>query len=481
MLVFILTALLAGQAATPADVATYTLSVVPREGDIARVLIRMSFRGEADGETRIRLPYGYAGETDLHRNVHALVLASPGEFLEGDAPHVRTIRHAPGAMIELAYEIRPDRAGEPHADALDYHRPIVTGAHIHLIGSTIFIRPDASPARRYVFRQERADGDWPLITDMDHGGDGLAAIRDAVFLAGDYRVEQRDLDGARVRIALRGDIGPDDDALADAILRAMRGHHLYWGDPGEPYLVAVSPMTAGEAASSVGGVNLGDAFAIFTTPQPDQRALLRILAHEYAHAWNPRRLGGSVHDGDPATGYWFTEGFTDFLTQRAGLLGGAWNAETGLANWNEALAEYAASPLRDAPNSVVAEQYWSSEGAGRMPYLRGMLFAALVEAAIREHTGGAMDLDDVFLALRETADQGAAPDRFADAVERVTGLDVTDLTTRHIENGEPIVLPHDAFDACGLVETTPDGQVQRIRIGEGDPDWAACADRLAGR
>lgn len=483
MLIAIIAAALAAQPAAPQ--AEYALDIEPRDGGIADVRIAVSFRGEADGETLIVLPTEWGGEDQLWDNFADFELQG-GTLMENGDPGLLTAQHAPNADMVLRYRVVPDRAGDPHAAADDYYRPIITEDYVHLIAHTIFARPDPVESAELAFSSNAGSG-WEIITDLQHGFDGVNGLTTAIIVAGDFRVTTRDLDGAPLRIAMRGDIGVPDDAFADAVVTAARGTNAYWGDQGFPYLVTVIPLDAEPGRSSVGGTNLGDAFAFFSTPNPETFILMRILAHEYVHNWNPARLGGAYHGAEEPAGYWFSEGFTDFITQRAGIYGGAWDVETGLANWNEFLAEYAASPLRDAPNSVILEQFWTSGQAQRLPYLRGMLLAALVEEAIRDHTGGAMDMDDVLFAMRDAADVGPAPARFADTVLETTGLDISDLMTRHIENGEPIELPADAFGACGVVETADEPvfvygmQGERdeqdrfvlVAVDEAGPAWAA--------
>ncbi len=112
-----------------------------------------------------------------------------------------------------------------------------------------------------------------------------------------------------------------------------------------------------------------------------------------------------------------------------------------------------ASPAREAPNTAIRDGFWSDGDLQRLPYLRGNLFAALVEHEIRTRTGGDQDLDDVLFAMRADPPAASAPEGFVEAVRVETGVDIAELFERHILRGETILLPPDAFGACGVVET----------------------------
>ena len=456
----ILTALAAALAAqsspmtAPQDMALYTVDVTPRAGEIADVRIRLAFNGEDDGETAIILPNEWGGEAELWNNISGLTLLTPGELADGEEASQKLIRHEPGARIALEWRIVPDRPGDPEAANHDYYRPVITEDYVHMIGHTVFAYPESSGDYRFGFSQGDGQSNWPLITDLQHAGEPSAEdFLTSVLVAGDFRLAASDVSGAPLRVAMRGDIGLSDEDFFEGVASVLRANQTYWGTQGEPFLVTALPLTSQPGHSSIGGTNLADSFAFFATDNGEAMILLRILQHEHVHTWNPVRLGGFPEgDAEQIGDYWFSEGFTDFLTQRAGVLGGVWDAATAIQNWNEALLEDSFSPVRTAPNSGIVDGFWSSGEYQRLAYHRGMVFAGLVDHLIREHSQGAQDLDDVMFALRDSATEGAPAARLAATVQDVTGLDIADLVERHIIQGEPITLPADSFGACGTVE-----------------------------
>ncbi|MAL11395.1 MAG: hypothetical protein CMF74_17260 [Maricaulis sp.] len=487
-----LVAILAAAAALsePAIIdAHYTVTVEADGTAPATIRVELRFTGDEDGQTGLDLPDFWGGESELWRVVHDLqVSGEDAAFAPATAPERREITHAPGAELVVRYQVVPDRSGPPRAATDDYYRPYAEPGYVHLIGHTIFAEPDRDREAGVRVDLVVPNG-WALASDLQHDGLDYTALGASVIVAGDFRVETRRVSGADIRIAMRGAIDVDDTTFMNQVETVITGNLAYWEAEGEPYLVTVLPLEADEGWTSIGGTNLDDSFAMFVTTDADLETLTRILAHEHTHTWNIKRLGGALpgDPGDEAAGYWFSEGFTDFLTTRAGVRGGIWPAQTALAHWNVVLAENASSPLRDAPNAVIGEQFWQNRDAQRLPYHRGEIFAALVDHEIRTRTGGEFDLDDVIMAMRDAADEGPAPARFAATVLSVTGVDISGLVTRHIENGEPVELARDTFGPCGTVETVDepvfdygmtgdrneDGQFVISAVDRDGPAWPA--------
>lgn len=441
-------------AAQPLDSGhtVYDITITDRGPDPARVEVTLQFRGEEDGTTLIHLPNEWGGEAELWNNIGHLEISGDEARLEdGDTPYQRVAHHAPGGDVTLRYTLSPDRPGEPEAARGDYYRPVILPTAVHLIGTTWIAIPDTITEAITV--DLNAPANWTLASDLEHGDLTAQSLAESILVAGDFRIETRTINGAELRVAIRGEHVASDVEFADMAEAVLRANQAYWQSPGDDFLISVLPLVTEPGASSIGGTNLFDSFAFFATDNAEIDILKRILMHEHVHTWNPGRLGG-LTDGPTQPGeYWFSEGFTDFLTQRAGVQGGVWDAETAVRNWNESLVENASSPVRDAPNSAIETGFWTDGDFQRLPYHRGMIFAALLDHRIREHTAGTQDLDDILFALRETADAGTAPSRLAAVIEAETGLAVADLVQRHMIDGVPVDLPRETFAACGPLET----------------------------
>jgi predicted metalloprotease with PDZ domain len=436
------------------DELSYSVSIVEQSEGPAQVFISMQFTGAPQDQTMIVLPSAWGGEESLWTGLaHPDIIAGDAVVTETDDPGIWRVTHQPNERITLRYEVVQDWAGVPVATHGNSYRPVLQPDYVHLIGKTIFAEPDISTAGDFSV-SINAPTDWVLISDLEHGVPSADALMGSIIVAGDFRVERRQIDDAVLRVAVRGEWEFSDAEFADTVQRVVEANHAYWGDPGEAFVVTVLPLEAEPDWQSLGGTTLGDAFAFFGTVNMDPASLVQLLTHEHAHTWNSARLGGLEAGLEEASGYWFSEGFTDFITQRVGVGAGLWTAQASIVRWNEVLAELARSPVSNQPNTAIREHFWTDQNYQRLPYIRGMVFAAHAESRLREETDGRYNLDDVFRAMKiVSGERNSAALAFVASTLQVTGVDLEADYQRFILAGETIVLDPDAFGACGPVTT----------------------------
>uniref|UniRef100_A0A832I2X5 Peptidase M61 catalytic domain-containing protein n=1 Tax=Eiseniibacteriota bacterium TaxID=2212470 RepID=A0A832I2X5_UNCEI len=450
--------------AAPAAAVRYALSVTAHDpASPPRVHVALEFSGEADGETELILPQAWGGEEHLWRVVRDLAVEGGGARLEPGADSARRVlRHAPGAALRVRYEVVQDRAGAPRATGRNPYRPVLQPGFVHLLGSTIFVRPGLDDATLVSFAADSVPAGWSFASDLEHAGPrhplALGSLFECVIVAGDFRIVRRGPAGRGLRVALRGEWPFSDAEFADRLERIVRAHRAFWRERDEPFLVTVLPLAADPGVYSLGGTGLSDAFAFFATGATDAASMSRVLAHEHLHAWIPNRIGRLSEGANEAGDYWFSEGFTDFYTFRLLVRDGLWSLDDYARELNELLSRHARSPVREAPNARIASDFWSNADVRDLPYRRGFLLAMAWDHRLRAASGGRRDLDDVMLDLRRAWRQGrgrAAPlatEALAAALRRA-GLDPTPDLERHIVRGEPMALPADVFGPGAPIET----------------------------
>lgn len=448
--------------ATAAEIA-YRVQPELQDGALKTIAIEMTLPGEADGETVIELPDDWGGKNDLWRGIVDFRVSGKGMRVDtGPTPSRKVIKHAPGATLTVRYRVTQLFQGEPQAGNTNEYRPVVRPGYFHLIGWTVFARPQWSLATPVTVSFADLPQGWRFASDLEHRERPLhlGHVLESISVGGDFRI----LQAGKLRIAIRGTWAFSDETFLKRLQPIIASHYRFWGDPETSFLVTVLPLVSQPNLRSVGGTALRDAFAFLATANAEDATLTRTLAHEHLHAWIPPRLGMMPQEND-AIDYWFSEGFTEFYTARLLARDGMWSLEEAAKELNGKLWAYAFSPVRNAPNAEVAAKFWSEQAMNELPYQRGFLFAALADARLR--SAGERDLDDVVLAMKQVVDavgEGQLPPPARDAFLSTMasfGVDMRSDLSRMIDRGEDVVLPGDAWAPCGALETSTVAEFDR--------------------
>jgi predicted metalloprotease with PDZ domain len=447
------------QSASPVG---YAVAPVMEGGALAGLAVEIRFAGDADGETLLRLPGQWAGTDSLWKQVDELRVEGAASVRD-DGGGTRVLTHAAGAPLVVRYRVRSGYTANP---AFAYHKalPIILPGWFFFHGEGVFAMPDGRAEAPATFAWRGFPAGWTIASDLDHlegarPGTANDVVESAAIGGPDLVVLRRQVGGATLRVAIRGEWDFTPEAFADAVAAVMEAEHALWGDPGSPFVVTMAPLGGEGASYSYTGTGRGDAFSVASTPRFSLAEATRFLAHEYMHTWLAAQVGGGTANGE-ARGFWFSEGWTDFYAGRALLRAGRWTPADFAADLNRVLLRHANSPVRQAPNSVIPERFWTDPHVNQLPYDRGHLLALLLDYQIRRHTRGRADMDDVMLAQRTLARGDAQAGRSVDAgtlfplaVRQAVGMDVAAELARHVERGEPVLLPADLFGACARVET----------------------------
>jgi predicted metalloprotease with PDZ domain len=430
----------------------YTLTPIMRAGALEAVQIDLRFRGEADGETALALPSAWGGQEELWRGIDDLTVVSGATLQPGATPAARTLTHRPNARIHLRYRVIQDWEGPPMAQGGNPYRPIIQANYFHLIGNAALVTPDnynlLSPVRLNVRNLPRG---WRFASDLEHQGTTLGDAATSIIVGGDFRIVQTA--DPNIRIAMRGAQWRFTDAyFAARVAEIIAAQRRFWGDESSPFLVTVIELGAPNSGwLSMGGTGLGDSFAFFATPNVEPEALPRMLAHEGLHTWIPSRIGG-LAEVDEASGYWFSEGFTDFYTGRILVREGIWDPAQFAADFNRTLRDYAVSSARTAPNARILADFWRDRDLQQLPYQRGRMLATLWDVRLRAQ---GRDMDELVHEMRARAAAGdplKAPAMFA-VVAAHFGVDVSVDVANQVEAGADIQFPADLLAPCGRIES----------------------------
>ena len=235
------------------------------------------------------------------------------------------------------------------------------------------------------------------------------------------------------------------------------------------FFLIVGPQNTG-----VGGTGLGNSFMLFAPTDAKLAGDPRgTITHEMTHYWN----GGM--DDEAGSSFWFSEGltvhYTSLLMYRAGLF----TADEYLKDVNGTVARYMTNPQRNLPNDRIAEFFWKDRNAQIVPYDRGSLYFAHVDAQIREASKGKRTLDDVILELFERRRNGEplTQEKWLEALTRELGPSARPEFESIIIRGKDFVPRSAAFGPeYELVPTT----LRRYELGFDENVFVTPEKRVTG-
>ena len=276
---------------------------------------------------------------------------APGSYLVREfARHVEWIRARQGA-VELP--VRKSATDEWRIETRDDSALIVEyGLYAHemtvrtnylatdralIAGAATFLRPtegDIGPLRVKIRQPEG----WPLpeCALPVEGGAFVAAdfdeLIDSPIAAGPRTVASFDVKGVPHRIAVYGQGDSDAEGLVEDVRATCEAASDVFGDiPCSSYLFIIELGCGGgleHAASSVCGIPV-----VARATDADWRRSLSLVAHEYFHLWNVKRirpaaLGPFDYRREAHTPHlWVAEGLTSYYQHVIGLRAGLLSAE----------------------------------------------------------------------------------------------------------------------------------------------------------
>ena len=453
----------AARSAAPGPVS-YTVTPELKNGALDALAVDIRLEGDADGETWMRLPESWSGVSDLQKAVHDIE-ASGARLTRVGKAELR-LSHAPGAQIGLSYRVRQDFKGELAAGEGPPFRAAVGKDRFTTLGWALFAEVSGPVGRPVDFRWGQAPEGWSMASDLDHSPrlTNTGELLDSILVGGKgMRIVNAPAAGGRVRVAVHGDWRFQPQELSSLLVKVTEASAGFWGDHGEDFFVAVTPLRAPGGGTAQYGVGLGDAFSLWTTTDVDAAALKHIVVHEHQHVWFPTRVGGVRTGKDEPLDYWLSEGFTDFYTLRMLLRADLWTLEEFVEDYNRILRAYGSSPVKTAPNRLIPVAFWEDPAVADLPYQRGLVLAALWDYRLRTKSDGVHDMDDVVLAMKNRAN-GAQNGKAVENLHlafRQFGDNIDADYANYVEGGASVVLPADLFGRCARVTTTDEATFDR--------------------
>jgi predicted metalloprotease with PDZ domain len=327
-------------------------------------------------------------------------------------------------------------------------------------GAPTFLSP-VEGARRYQVRVELPAGWKSSATALTpvagqpgvYAAEDYDTLVDSPILAGNPLLREFHVAGKRHLVVADGDpsffdidrVATDTQKIVEVAGRMMGGRYDY------PHYHFLNVISDGS-----GGLEHKNSFVImanrFTTR--NRRAYfdyLGLVAHEYFHNWNGKRLrpielGPFDYETEVhSKALWIVEGFTDYY-------GGLLVRRAGLSTRDEFLGDLSAQieAVHGTPGRLVTsidmasydtwiKQYRPDENTANTTisyYAKGSVLAFLLDARIRRATHGARSLDDAMRLAYErySGDAGFTLEQFYRTMSDVAATDLRGWFRRTVES-----------------------------------------------
>ncbi|HQR07815.1 MAG TPA: hypothetical protein PLN21_13390 [Gemmatales bacterium] len=352
-----------------------------------------------------------------------------------------------------------------------------------LNGPATFITSVEQTSRPCEVRLELPEKWKQSMTSLAASGDGKPhhyqaanydTLVDSPIVAGNLAITEFEVEGSKHFLVAFGDLTQwDGNRAAVDLQKVVEQHRRFWGTlPFQKY-VFLFAITQGGGGLEHLNSTLVTMSPTSTRPGRGYLSWLSLVAHEYFHAFNVKRLrpielGPFDYEKEPRTsGLWVAEGLTsyfgDLMVCRAGLS----KPDDYLGQLSGHIQQLQSNPGRlEQTLEQASTEVWTSSmsGVGSSNktvsyYVKGPVVGFLLDAHLRKLTKGAKSLDDVMrLAYqRYSGAKGFTADQFREATEEVAGQDMKEWFRRAISSTEELVYT-EALDWYGLEFTTPDPQ-----------------------
>jgi predicted metalloprotease with PDZ domain len=400
---------------------------------------------------------------EFERNVQDFAARDEGgRALKWEKVDKATWRIETGARAHQAKTIRANY--RVYANELTVRTSHLDASHAYFNGASLFMYVQGAINQPLKLKIDAPAG-WRVTTPL-----GLAPEADGSYVAPNYdilvdsptevgahKLLEFNALGKPHRIAIWGAADYDEAELTRAFTRIIEeGGRIFGGLPYDHYtfILHLQPGIGG-------GLEHLNSTTCQTTPRAFKtrkgyRDFLGLIAHEYFHLWNVKRirplaLGPFDYQTENYTrALWLAEGVTDYYGQQLLRRGGLITPAEYLEDLAGSILTYESTPGRLEQTAESASfDSWikhyrpdeNSINSAMSYYLRGELLGWLLDFEIRTRTNGARTLDDVMRLLLENYGlprPGFTDSQLKAAFEKVAGGDLTDFFQRYVSGNEEI-------------------------------------------
>ncbi|WP_131539802.1 M61 family metallopeptidase [Pedobacter nototheniae] len=450
-LVLILTCIMVGKAQVKIG---FEVSFKEPQAHYAEV--QMNISGLAKDYVDVKMPVWTPGSylvREFEKSVENFKATASGKALrvEKVRKNAWRIYSAKASDIKINYRV--------YAFEISVRTPFIDESHAFLSPTGIFMHPDGmikSPSTVKIIPfntwNKVSTGLTPVAgQNFTYHATDFDILYDSPIEVGNQDVFEFNASGVRHEVAMYGGGNYDKEKLKVDMAKIVDQETAVYGEnPNKHYVFIVHNFQRGGGGlEHLNSTTLGASRDAYNT-EKGYNGFLALVAHEYHHLWNVKRLrpialGPFDYDNENyTTNLWVAEGFTSYYENkymhRAGFVdanGFVNDLAAGVAtvlNTPGAKVQSAASSSYDAwiigyrPNE-------NSKNNAISYYNKGEVIGILMDLEIINATKGAKSLDDVMKAMYlqcKTLKRGYTDAEFKAMVEKISGISFTNFWAKYV-------------------------------------------------
>lgn len=281
---------------------------------------------------------------------------------------------------------------------------------------------------------------------------------DSPIEVGNQDVFEFNASGVRHEVAMVGGGNYDKERLKVDMAKIVESNTAIYGEnPNKHYTFIVhNYLQGGGGLEHLNSTVLGATRNGYTNPRT-YNGFLGLVAHEYHHLWNVKRmrpiaLGPFDYDKENyTTNLWISEGFTSYYQNKLMIRAGHIDQEAFVSGYAGAIGTVLNTPGAKI-NSAAASSFDAWINGAYRPnensantfisyYTKGQVVGMLMDLEIANATNGAKSLDDVMKAMYlqgKALKRGYTDAEFKAMVEKISGISFTNFWAKYVTGTAPV-------------------------------------------
>ncbi|RZM29508.1 MAG: M61 family peptidase [Pedobacter sp.] len=395
---------------------------------------------------------------EFSKGVEGFTASASGKALrvEKVRKNVWRIYSAKAGQVKVNYRV--------YAFEISVRTAFIDASHAFLSSTGIFMYPDGylkSPSTVKVIPftgwNKVSTGLEPVAgSPFTYMASDFDILFDSPIEVGTQDVFEFMASGVKHEVAMYGGGNYDKEKLKVDMAKVIEQETALYGEnPNKHYTFIVhNYATGGGGLEHLNSTVLGAARNQYNTER-GYNGFLELVAHEYHHLWNVKRLrpvalGPFDYDNENyTTNLWIAEGFTAYYENKFMLRAGFITPEAFVTRMGDAIASVENTIGAKVQSASAAsydawiKQYRPNENSGNTSvsyYTKGEVIGILMDIEITNATKGAKSLDDVMKAMYlqcKTLKRGYTDAEFKAMVEKVSGISFNNFYEKYVNGVQP--------------------------------------------